>query len=486
MGDAGKKQDGGLKASATKGLKTGPSIARKIAFDVLLRVERAGGYSDELLHEQLKQNISPPDAALATELTLGTLRRLRTLDWLIERLLPSPKDRNLRNATPVERLDAEVLISLRLGVYQLRFLERVPARAAVSESVELVKRARKLSAAGLVNAVLRRAAEETARGVAIDTLVPRDLAPGERLGILHSHPTWLVERWLGEYGPEKTIALLEADNRAPRISAAVLDPARRADVIRSLEKAGLEVRPGRLLRDAISLSGGSPSHTAAFERGEIVLLDEASQAVASLLGVQRGDSVLDLCAAPGGKTALLATAAGPGAVVVACDLHARRLRTLATLMKRIGVTNVRGVVLDGTEPLPFAEKFQRILVDAPCSGTGTLARHPEIRWRLKPGDFAELRAKQIRLLKNALPLLETGGRLVYSTCSMEAEENERVVKEVLDDVAGFRVRGAGAAIAPLLADGVSAQAIAGSDGALNTSPATTQTDGFYAAAIERE
>ena len=333
-GKSPKKQDGGLKASATKAVKTGASVARRIAFDVLLRVERSGGYSDELLHEQLKQNISPADAALATELTLGTLRRQRTLDWLIERLLPSPKDRNLRNSTPMERLDPEVLISLRLGVYQLRFLERVPARAAVSESVELVKRARKLSAAGLVNAVLRRAAEETARGVAIDTLVPHDLAPAERLGILHSHPTWLVERWLGAYGTERTVALLEANNRAPRISAAVLDPARRADVIRSLERAGLEVRPGRLLRDAISLSGGSPSHTAAFECGEIVLLDEASQAVAALLGVQRGDSVLDLCAAPGGKTALLATAAGHDATVVACDLHARRLRTLATLMDR--------------------------------------------------------------------------------------------------------------------------------------------------------
>ncbi|MGB6544343.1 MAG: transcription antitermination factor NusB, partial [Candidatus Acidiferrales bacterium] len=363
--------------------KAGPSVARKIAFDVLLRVGTAGGYSDELLHEQLKQNISSVDAALATELTLGTLRRQRTLDWIIARLLPLPKDRNLRRSEPVERLDAEVLISLRLGIYQLRFLERVPARAAVSESVELVKRARKLSAAGLVNAVLRRAAEEAARGVAIDTLVPRDLATAERLGILHSHPTWLVERWLAQFGPDKTAALLEANNRAPRIAAAVLDPARRGDVIGSLEEAGLEIRPGRLLRNAMSISGGSPSHSEAFERGEIVLLDEASQAVAALLGVQPGDSVLDLCAAPGGKTALLAAAAGRDGTVVACDLHARRLRTLTALMKRIGATNVRGVVLDGTEALPFAQKFRRILVDAPCSGTGTLARHPEIRWRLK-------------------------------------------------------------------------------------------------------
>jgi 16S rRNA (cytosine967-C5)-methyltransferase len=484
VGDAGKKQDGGLKASATKGVQTGPSVARRIAFDVLLRVETAGAYSDELLHEQLKQNISSADAALATELTLGSLRRQRTLDWLIGRLLPSPKDRNLRSSTPVERLDAEVLISLRLGLYQLRFLERVPARAAVSESVELVKRARKTSATGLVNAVLRRAAEEAARGVAIDALVPNDLAPADRLGVLHSHPTWLVERWLGGYGREKTVALLEADNRAPRISAAVLDRARRGDVIQSLEKAGLEVQPGRLLRDALSLSGGSPSHTEAFERGEIILLDEASQAVAALLGVRAGDSVLDLCAAPGGKTALLATAAGAGATVVACDLHARRLRTLAALMKRIGATQVRGVVLDGTAPLPFARQFRRILVDAPCSGTGTLARHPEIRWRIKAEDFPELRARQIRLLRNALPFVEPGGRLVYSTCSMEAEENEQVVQEALGGFRGFRICRAGTVMAPLLASGVSAEAITGSDGTLRTSPATTHTDGFYAALIQ--
>jgi 16S rRNA (cytosine967-C5)-methyltransferase len=465
--------------------KTHPSVARKIAFDVLLRVETAGGYSDELLHEQLKQNVSQADAALATELTLGTLRRQRTLDWVIARLLSSAKQKTARSSLPIARLDPEVLIALRLGVYQLRFLERVPARAAVSESVELVKRARKKSATTLVNAVLRRAGEEAARGVAIDATVPADLPAAERLGILHSHPTWLVERWLAAYGAEPTVALLEADNRAPRIAAAVLDAARRGDVARSLERAGLEVRPGRLLRDAISLSGGSPSHTGAFERGEIVLLDEASQAVALLLGVQPGDSVLDLCAAPGGKTALLAAAAGPGGTVVACDLHSRRLRTLATLMKRIGVSNVRGVVLDGTEALPFERKFQRILVDAPCSGTGTLARHPEIRWRLKPGDFAELHAKQTRLLRNALPLLAPGGRLVYSTCSMEAEENEQVVKEALDECAGFRLSDARPAIAPQLADGVTAKAITGADGALRTSPATTQTDGFYAAVIER-
>jgi 16S rRNA (cytosine967-C5)-methyltransferase len=465
--------------------KTQPSVARRIAYDVLLRVERASGYSDELLHEQLKQNISSADAALATELTLGTLRRQRLLDWLIARLLPSPKDRNLRNSDPVARLDAEVLISLRLGIYQLRFLERVPARAAVSESVELVKRAKKLSAAGLVNAVLRRAAEEAARCVAFDALVPTDLAPADRLGILHSHPTWMVERWLARYGHDQTVALLEADNRAPRISAAILDPSRRNEIIQSLERAKLEVRTGRLLRGAISLSGGSPSHTGAFEHGEIVLLDEASQAVAAVLGVQPGESVLDLCAAPGGKTALLATAAEPGGAVVACDLHGRRLRTLTALMERVGATHVRGVVLDGTGPLPFAQKFRRILVDAPCSGTGTLARHPEIRWRLNPGDFAELRAKQVRLLRNALPLLAPGGRLVYSTCSMESEENEEVVKEVLGELPGFQLRRAGAEIAPLLADGVSAETITGADGALRTSPATTHTDGFYAAVIER-
>jgi 16S rRNA (cytosine967-C5)-methyltransferase len=464
--------------------KPGPSAARKIAFDVLLRVETAGGYSDELLHEQLKQNISSVDAALATELTLGALRRQRTLDWLIARFLPSRNPQALRTSPPIARLDAEVLIALRLGLYQLRFLDRVPARAAVSESVELVKRARRASAATLVNAVLRRATEEASRRIPLDALVPRDLVIAERLAILHSHPTWLVERWLSRFGSEQTLALLEANNRAPRISAAILNPALRDKTIQSLAKAKLEVRPGRLLRDAISISGGSPSHTEAFERGEIVLLDEASQAVAASLGVEAGDSVLDLCAAPGGKTALLATATGPSGTVVACDLRTTRMRTLAALMKRIGVTNVRGVVLDGTQALPFARKFRRILVDAPCSGTGTLARHPEIRWRLRPDDFTQLHARQVRLLRNALALLEPGGRLVYSTCSMEPEENEDVVNENLRACAGLRCRPAGAVIAPLLAQGVSAEAVSGADGAMRTAPAKTQTDGFYAALIE--
>jgi 16S rRNA (cytosine967-C5)-methyltransferase len=160
------------------------------------------------------------------------------------------------------------------------------------------------------------------------------------------------------------------------------------------------------------------------------------------------------------------------------------LRTLAALMKRIGATQVRGVVLDGTAPLPFARQFRRILIDAPCSGTGTLARHPEIRWRVKAEDFPELRARQVRLLRNALPFLEPGGRLVYSTCSMEAEENEQVVQEALGGFRGFRICRAGTVMAPLLASGVSAEAITGSDGTLRTSPATTQTDGFYAALIE--
>jgi len=465
--------------------KSQPSAARRIAYDVLLRVESAGGYSDELLHEQLKQNISPADAALATELTLGTLRRQRTLDWLIARLLSSAKRAGPKSAAAITRLDTEVLIALRLGLYQLRFLERVPARAAVSESVEMVKRARKQSATSLVNAVLRRAAEEAARGVAIDALVPADLPLAKRLGVLHSHPTWLVQRWLATHGPQRTVALLEADNRAPRIAAAILDLARGADVIRLLEQAGLEVRPGCLLRDAVSLSGGSPSHTQVFERGEIVLLDEASQAVAALLGVQPGDSVLDLCSAPGGKTALLAAAAGPRGSIVACDLHARRLRTVTAQMKRIGASRVRSVVLDGTEPLPFGETFERILVDAPCSGTGTLARHPEIRWRLNADDFTELHAKQVRLLRNALAVLAPGGRLVYSTCSMEPEENEQVVKEALDGMPGLQMCSADPVMAPLLADGVSAESITNSDGALRTSPAATHTDGFYAALIER-
>jgi 16S rRNA (cytosine967-C5)-methyltransferase len=451
--------------------------ARSIAYEVLHRVEAEGAYASDLLHAALKEDVKPQDSALATELTLGVLRRRRVLDFLLE---PRLKKR-------VERLDLAVALALRMGIYQLRFLERIPARAAVNESVELVKRARKGSAAALVNAVLRRAGADAQRKAPLESLLPAGLAPAERLGILHSHPTWMVERWLARWGEERTAALLEANNRTPRLSGVVHDSVRRDEVMAALKAAGLRTRAGSLLRDAFAVSGGSPARTAAFRSGAISIQDEASQAVPLLLGARAGDRVLDLCAAPGGKTAALARAAGRRGFVVAADRHAHRLRAMQEQFARLGLERVAAVELDAEKALPFGVGFARILVDAPCSGTGTLGRHPEIRWRLRAEQLDELHRLQVTLLRQALERLEPGGRLVYSTCSMEREENEDVVEEALGSAASvrqLRAAEAAAALEPHLAAGVDAARLFDAHGNFRTSPAEFETDGFFAAVLQ--
>ncbi len=453
------------------------SAARKITFELLRRVEVEGAYASDLLHAELGASVKPADAALATELTLGVLRWRRLLDFLIERQLKKP----------LARLDLPVALALRMGLYQLRFLDRIPARAAVNESVELVKRAKKSSAATLVNAVLRRLADEARQPA--DELVPASLSPAERLGVLHSHPTWMVERWLSRFGEARIIRLLIANNRAPRLSCAVHETDRQKEIFGALEKDGLRIEPGRLLRSAFAVSGGSPVRTESFRKGWISIQDEASQAIPLLLDVHAGEHVLDLCAAPGGKTAPLVRAAGEKGLVVAADRHAHRLRAMREQFARLGLRNVRLVELDATQALPFSEKFQRILVDAPCTGTGTLARHPEIRWRLEPRQLAELHRLQVAMLTSAAAQLAPGGRLVYSTCSIEPEENEAVVAEVLaGDRTLLRVSSSEAALslAPHLVEGASQAKFFDEDGQFSTAPDEILTDGFFAGILTRD
>ena len=457
------------------------SQARTIAFDVLHRVETQSAFADEVLRAELNDKVGPENAGLATELTLGVLRWQRLLDFLI--------DRNLSKAT--KTLDIEVRLALRLGIYQLCFLERVPAHAAVHESVELVKRARKKSAAPLVNAVLRKSAKEakplSQSRDANRSLLPTGLAVEERLGILDSHPTWMVQRWLRIFGEDGTRALLQANNSVAAVSCYVLDPQHHGDFGQSLNKAGCAVEHGVLLQNAWALHGGNPSASEAIQRGWIAIQDEASQAVAHLLAVENGNRVLDLCAAPGGKTLLLASAAGAGGRVIAGDLHIRRVRAMAERFEHAGVRNIESVVADGTKPLPFERPFDRILVDAPCSGTGTLARHPEIRWRLRPENLTGLHELQVRLLSNALTKLAPGGRLIYSTCSLEPEENELVVNEVLGSGGHkFHIVAPREALQRVVKEGVSVDGLIGADGFFRTSTAVHRTDGFFAAAIEFE
>ena len=452
------------------------SVARKIAYEVLSRVEAEGAYASDLLHSELGARVKPEDAGLATELVMGVLRWRRLLDFLLERQLKKP----------AARLDLPVALALRIGLYQLRFLERIPPRAAVNESVELVKSARKTSAATLVNAVLRRTADEAR--VPATKFVPQAAPLAERLGILHSHPTWMVERWLERLGEEQTIVLLEANNRARRLSCALHDVTRRDEIFAALQNAGLRVGPGNILQSAFAVSGGSPTRSESFRTGAISIQDEASQTIPLLLDTQSGDRVLDLCAAPGGKTPPLVRAAGANGIVVAADRHAHRLRAMREQFKRVALTQVRLVELDAASPLPFGILFNRILVDAPCSGTGTLARHPEIRWRLNPEQLAGFHALQTSLLRSALQQLAPGGRLVYSTCSMEPEENEQVVDEVLRGTKGFQrdiTNEAARSLNDKLLPGFKAESLFNPDGYFRSTPSALETDGFFAAVITK-
>ncbi len=307
------------------------------------------------------------------------LRRRAQLDFLIAHF----------GGRPAGRLDPEVCIALRMGVYQVRFLDRVPGHAAVSESVELVKIARKRSAAGFVNAVLRK--------------VHREPVGWPDRATALSQPQWLLERWDRQFGPEAAERIAGAFLTAPETYVRI--PAAVQSGTQGLEPTAI---PG-----CYRVAGGDPSG--------FRIQDIGAQSIVPLLELKAGRTFLDLCAAPGNKTA---QALESGVKAIACDLHPRRLSWLKGLDCDL-------VVLDAAEPLPFRRRFDRILLDAPCSGTGTLARNPEIRWRLRPEDLPRYQERQVRLLSRALDALAPGGRLVYATCSLESEENDAVVEKVL-------------------------------------------------------
>jgi 16S rRNA (cytosine967-C5)-methyltransferase len=453
------------------------SPARRVAFEVLRRVAAENAYASDLLHAKLKSGFSRPDAALATELTLGTLRWQRLLDFLIGPAL----DR------AIERLDDEVLIALRLGMYQLRFLDRIPVQAAVNESVELSKSAKKRSAAPFINAVLRKlAATAKLPSASLAERLPSGTSEADRLGILYSHPSWMVERWVARFGAERTVKLLEANNRVPQTACAVIDDEQMARIEKLLKASGFEVQPGRWLKTALRISGANPADSLPLLSGEMALQDEASQMVAHLVNAQPGDLVLDLCSAPGGKTRILACAVSPNGSVVAGDLHPHRLRVARQQLQRICTDQVYWLALDATQPLPFCKTFDRILVDAPCSGTGTLARNPEIRWRLRPEDLLKAHATQTAMLLQAMPQLRPGGQLVYATCSLEPEENQATVQRALLEQPSFRVVQADSALRRWLAVPETAPELFDTDGFFRTFPPEHGTDGFFAAVLQRD
>jgi 16S rRNA (cytosine967-C5)-methyltransferase len=391
------------------------SPARTTAFDILLQVEKEDAYASELLHSAQYATLSPEDHGLATQIVMGVLRWRSQLDAT---LAPFSK-------WPLTKLDAEVLTSLRMGAYQLTRLERVPAHAAVHESVELVKRSRRTSATGLVNALLRKVA-----GAAAKRSTPaqgRDDEPAPSATAIaaeFAHPEWLVARWLSHFGSATTLAICTENQRVPATHIRICEVSGGPSLPFDFVGEDVRLSPGSLLASARQAEAGDITKTPAFRNGRVAIQDEASQLVALLVG--HGSRILDACAAPGGKTAILAEQ-NPDAAIVALDLHPHRTRLLR---ERVSAANVE-VVTGDLRSLPVGELFDRVLVDAPCTGTGTLAHHPEIKWRLKAESIRELQALQIELLRAAKQQVAPGGKLLYSTCSLEPEECEQVVEAAL-------------------------------------------------------
>jgi 16S rRNA (cytosine967-C5)-methyltransferase len=437
------------------------SLARAATFDILLRVERDAAYATELLHSKKIDELSTADRGLANEIVLGVLRWQSALDAAIAK----------QSSQPLRKIDREVLIALRIGAYQLRFLDRVPANAAVNESVELVKRARKRSAVPFANAILRNLSKaEPAKAADNDTPLATRLA----------HPEWMVERWTTNYGSAAAEAICRHDQQVPQTTIRLpFDPARRKAIETELKRSGVELEPGQLLHVARRVVYGDVRHTQAFARGEVWIQDEASQFVGLLAG--RGKRILDCCAAPGGKTSLIAER-NPAATILALELHQQRTELLR---ERVRSTNVEVQTADVTS-MKEIQAYDCVLADVPCSGTGTLARNPEIKWRLKPEDLAALHSKQVEILHSAIRQLAPGGRLVYSTCSLEPEEGEQVVEEVLRNSSELELQDCRSQLQQIqneLAWTDLNSLVRGKY--LRTLPGVHPSDGFFAAVIAR-
>ena len=437
--------------------------ARAAAFEILLKVTTTDAHSDDLLRSPEVDALSAQDRALTTTLVLGALRWQLKLDARIRPLLTRPGG----------KLPPAVETALRLGAYQLLYLDRIPAHAAIGESVELAKRAGERYAAGLVNAVLRKL-----------VLAPSASASEESIAEEYAHPAWMVERWIRAYGRDAARALCAFDQEPSRTCVRLLHPEAEA----ALTEAGVELEHGEFLTAARRVVRGDVVRTEAFRCGWARIQDEGSQLVAELAG--HGRRILDTCAAPGGKTAILAER-NSDAQIVACDISERRLDAMRKLLAPLG-ERVQFEIRDATATRSQPE-YDLILCDVPCTGTGTIARNPEIRFRVNEDAIARQHDRQVRILSAALNGVASGGRLLYSTCSLEPEENEAVVAECLAKQSGFRQvsieedveRAAREGF--LHEDGMERLRQDGiHDGFLRTLPGTMQCDGFFAALLVRD
>jgi 16S rRNA (cytosine967-C5)-methyltransferase len=440
------------------------SPARRVAFAILKTIEKGKGHSDDLLRGRNVSALTEADRHLTTALVLGVLRWQIDLDGQIRQLLKHP------NA----KLDAEVLLALRLGAFQLLHMDRIPAHAAIDESVEITKQAGHRFASGMVNAVLRKLAASHSRREA-QTPDERDRRRG--------FPAWMVERWSANFGEEAACGICRYGQSEPHLTIRAVD----GDIESELAAEGVSLSPGQLLTSARRVISGDVTGSEAFRAGRVRLQDEGSQLVAEL--APRGGTILDCCAAPGGKTLILAER-NPEARIVACESSPQRV---AQLRERVAPLGDRvDCQLADAAALKDDAAYDVVLADVPCSGTGTLGRNPEIRHRLKREDLERQSERQRTILRAALRVVRPGGRVVYSTCSLEPEENEQVVKAVLSEYKNARLVSLRSRIEELRREGILSASGAEkllhgitAEGSLRLLPGVFESDGFFVAMIEK-
>lgn len=439
--------------------------AREVALLTLSACERQGGWSDGVLKKQLAQaGLDSRDAALATQLCFGVLQNRLLLDYYIARF----------STLPLKRMETKVVQALRLGLYQMLFLTRIPHSAAVNSAVELTRaHCKNARAAGMVNGILRNLERRLDDLPVIDG---EDRA--EYLSILYSHPRWLVERWLDLLGEEETAQLLAADNAAPPITAQV-NTCRISTtaLLAQLSDAGVNAQTHPWLKDCLILRDtGSVEGLDSFRQGLFYVQDPASRLAAAAAGARPGMRVLDACAAPGGKSFALALAMEDRGEVLSCDLHPHKKKLMQAGADRLGLTCMHPQTADATVFRPEWEgSFDLVVADVPCSGLGVIRKKPDIRYK-DPEPLAQLPAVQARILRNVARYVKPGGVLLYSTCTLLDRENAQVVTAFLRENEGFALE---AFTLPQPFGPVE-------DGMLTLWPHRHDTDGFFFAKLRRQ
>jgi 16S rRNA (cytosine967-C5)-methyltransferase len=443
---------------------------RAISLDLLNRVDETDRHPDNLLSDSFKRyrHLTSLDRAFLTELTYGVLRWRGRLDWII---------RHFANI-PLEKIESEMLNTLRLGLYQIFFLTKTPASAAVNESVELAKKIRGKGGGGFVNAILRSALREK------ETIPYPDKRqdPALHMAVIQSHPFWLVQRWIDELGVEETQKVCVANNRIPTLTLRTNTlKIKREDLIEKLKKKGLGPTPTSFSDEGIFLKDGPPTSELPFlKEGLFAIQDEASQLITLILDPKPGEKILDACAAPGGKTTHIAQEMENLGEVYAFDLRQEKLKQIEEGCRRLGIKGVRTKVGNAVNPLPgLGEiKFDRVLADVPCSGFGTLRRNPDLKWKRKKEDLKRLSQLQFSILKNLSGYVKEGGLLIYSTCTVFHEENEEVVEKFLSEQRAFQLD----SLVEVLPEKCHFFIKRGS---FKTFPPAGELDGFFAARLKK-